>query len=50
MDLSTAWNAEFIESQYQRWKADPASVSRDWRFFFEGFDLKPPKPSMNSNC
>ena len=39
MDLSTAWNAEFIEEQYKRWKADPASVSRDWRFFFEGFEL-----------
>jgi 2-oxoglutarate dehydrogenase E1 component len=39
MDLSTAWNAEFIEEQYKRWKADPTSVSRDWRFFFEGFEL-----------
>jgi 2-oxoglutarate dehydrogenase E1 component len=39
MDLPTAWNAEFIEAQYKRWKADPASVSRDWRFFFEGFEL-----------
>ena len=39
MDLSTAWNAEFIDEQYKRWKADPAGVSRDWRFFFEGFEL-----------
>jgi 2-oxoglutarate dehydrogenase E1 component len=39
MDLSTAWNAEFIEEQYKRWKADPASVSHDWRIFFEGFEL-----------
>jgi 2-oxoglutarate dehydrogenase E1 component len=39
MNLSTAWNAEFIEEQYQRWKADPGSVSSDWRFFFEGFEL-----------
>ncbi len=39
MDPSTAWNAEFFEAQYERWKADPASVSRDWRFFFEGFEL-----------
>ena len=39
MDLAAAWNAEFIEAQYKRWKADPTSVSRDWRFFFEGFDL-----------
>ena len=39
MDLAAAWNAEFIEAQYKRWKADPTSVSRDWRFFFEGFEL-----------
>jgi 2-oxoglutarate dehydrogenase E1 component len=39
MDLSTAWNAGFIEEQYTRWKADSTSVSRDWRFFFEGFEL-----------
>jgi 2-oxoglutarate dehydrogenase E1 component len=39
MDLSAAWNAEFIEKQYKRWKADPNSVSRDWCFFFEGFEL-----------
>jgi 2-oxoglutarate dehydrogenase E1 component len=39
MDLAAAWNAEFIDEQYKRWKADPASVSRDWRFFFEGFEL-----------
>ena len=39
MDLTAAWNAEFIEEQYKRWKADPTSVSRDWRYFFEGFEL-----------
>ncbi len=39
MDLASAWNAEFIEEQYKRWKADPSSISRDWRFFFEGFEL-----------
>jgi 2-oxoglutarate dehydrogenase E1 component len=39
MDLAVTWNAEFIEEQYKRWKADPASVSHDWRFFFEGFAL-----------
>ncbi len=39
MELSAAWNAEYIEAQYKRWKTDPASVSKDWRFFFEGFEL-----------
>jgi len=39
MDLAPTWNAEFIDEQYNRWKADPTSVSSDWRFFFEGFEL-----------
>ena len=39
MDLAATWNAEFIDEQYSRWKADPTSVSSDWRFFFEGFEL-----------
>lgn len=39
MDLAVTWNAEFIDAQYQRWKADPRAVSRDWRIFFEGFEL-----------
>jgi 2-oxoglutarate dehydrogenase E1 component len=39
MDLAVAWNAEFIEAQYKRWKSDPNTVSRDWRIFFEGFEL-----------
>ncbi|MGD9236535.1 MAG: 2-oxoglutarate dehydrogenase E1 component, partial [Desulfobacterales bacterium] len=39
MDLSAAWSAEYIEAQYKRWKADPSSVSTDWRYFFDGFEL-----------
>ena len=39
MDFAAVWNAEYIEEQYKRWKADPSSVSRDWHFFFEGFEL-----------
>ena len=39
MELSETLNAAFIDTQYRRWKADPASVSRDWRYFFEGFDM-----------
>ena len=33
------WNADFIDEQYRLWKADPNSVSSDWRFFFTGFEL-----------
>ncbi len=32
-------NMEFIETEYRRWKKDPESISRDWRLFFQGFDL-----------
>ncbi|MDY0313039.1 MAG: 2-oxoglutarate dehydrogenase E1 component, partial [Desulfobacterales bacterium] len=39
MDISTTLNADFIDAQYRRWRADPASVSDDWRFFFQGFEL-----------
>jgi 2-oxoglutarate dehydrogenase E1 component len=39
MAFTGGWNAEFIDEQYQRWKADPNSVSSDWRFFFTGFEL-----------
>ena len=39
MNLTTAWNADYIDAQYERWKTDPDSLSREWRFFFEGFDL-----------
>lgn len=39
MNVPLTLNAEFIESQYRRWKSDPNTVTRDWRFFFEGFEL-----------
>ena len=39
MDLPETLNKDFIDSQYKRWKADPNAVSRDWRFFFEGFEV-----------
>ena len=39
MALTGAWNADFIDEQYRLWKSDPSKVSRDWQFFFEGFEL-----------
>jgi 2-oxoglutarate dehydrogenase E1 component len=39
MLLTGAWNAEYIDSQYQLWKAEPNRVSREWQLFFEGFEL-----------
>ncbi|MBW1891222.1 MAG: 2-oxoglutarate dehydrogenase E1 component [Deltaproteobacteria bacterium] len=37
--LPETLNAEYIESQYAAWKDDPESVSRDWQYFFKGFDV-----------
>ena len=39
MDLTATWNAEFIDAQYKRWKIAPDELSREWRLFFEGFEL-----------
>jgi 2-oxoglutarate dehydrogenase E1 component len=39
MNLTATWNADYIDAQYERWKSDPNSLSREWRFFFEGFEL-----------
>jgi len=39
MTLPYFANADLIDSQYRQWQDDPATVSRDWRFFFEGFVL-----------
>jgi 2-oxoglutarate dehydrogenase E1 component len=36
---SITLNGDFIEEQFTLWKADPAKVPADWRFFFEGFEL-----------
>jgi 2-oxoglutarate dehydrogenase E1 component len=32
-------NIDFYEDQYEKWKADPDSVSRDWQYFFKGFEI-----------
>jgi 2-oxoglutarate dehydrogenase E1 component len=39
MNYSLNLQADFIDSQYQRWKSNPQSVSGEWRIFFEGFQL-----------
>lgn len=38
-ELAFSANAEYISEQYERWKQDPASVSRDFQTFFQGFDF-----------
>jgi 2-oxoglutarate dehydrogenase E1 component len=39
MATTDMWNAQFIESQYKKWKDDPNAVTRDWQFFFKGFEI-----------
>jgi len=39
MEIPETLNAEFIDTQYKRWKHEPGSVSRDWQFFFRGFEI-----------
>jgi 2-oxoglutarate dehydrogenase E1 component len=39
MNLSETLSKDYIESRYKQWKADADSVPRDWRFFFEGFEM-----------
>ena len=52
MALTEAWNMDFIDAQYRMWKEDPDTVSRDWRFFFEGFEIaeKGNRPSVEPTC
>jgi 2-oxoglutarate dehydrogenase E1 component len=39
MDVAVTLNADYIDAQYQRWKADPESVPSDWQIFFKGFEI-----------
>ena len=39
------WNAEYLDQQYQAFKADPGSVSPDMAAFFQGFDLGAARPT-----
>ena len=39
LNFATRWNADLIESQYALWQENPEKLDREWRAFFEGFDL-----------
>jgi 2-oxoglutarate dehydrogenase E1 component len=52
-DAAAADNGAQLESLYQQWKADPASVDASWNSFFAGFELgcqQPPKRSGTSTA
>ncbi|MDZ7831501.1 MAG: 2-oxoglutarate dehydrogenase E1 component [Desulfobacterales bacterium] len=48
MTYAGPWSAEYIESQYERWKNDPEQVSREWQFFFQGFELGYERPQASA--
>ncbi len=39
MNIEQTYGVAFIDDQYKKWQSDPQSVSKDWQFFFQGFDL-----------
>ena len=39
MDAIETFNADYIDQQYEQWKSDPGTVSRDWQAFFKGFEI-----------
>lgn len=39
MKIPETLNLNYLDSQYQQYKADPSSVGRQWQIFFNGFDI-----------
>jgi len=45
MDFTGFLDADYIDAQYKLWKQDPRAVTRDWQFFFQGFELAAERPT-----
>ena len=39
LNVANRWNADLIDSYYEKWIEDARQVTPDWRAFFEGFEL-----------
>jgi 2-oxoglutarate dehydrogenase E1 component len=39
MKIPESLNLNYLDEQYQRYRADPQSVGREWRVFFYGFEI-----------
>ena len=39
LDLVSRVNADYVEDQYRRYRADPNSVDERWALFFAGFEM-----------
>ncbi|MCF8114283.1 MAG: 2-oxoglutarate dehydrogenase E1 component [Desulfotignum sp.] len=50
MATSDMWNAQYIEAQYKKWKDDPSTVTRDWQFFFKGFEIGDKRPAEDETA
>jgi len=37
--LTSRWNADLIDQNYETWLSSPDSLTPEWRAFFEGFEL-----------
>ncbi len=42
------WHGEYVETLFAQWKADPLSVTAEWRDFFRGFELGLAQPAPSS--
>jgi len=51
MTIPETLNVNYIDAQYRRWREDPSSVPRDWRYFFEGFEMAADRaPDVSAVC
>ncbi len=39
LDLVSRVNADYVDEQYRRYRADPSSVDESWALFFAGFEM-----------
>ncbi len=39
MKIPETLNLDYLDAQYERYQDDPESVGREWRVFFNGFDI-----------
>ncbi|CAA6677919.1 MULTISPECIES: 2-oxoglutarate dehydrogenase E1 component [unclassified Lentimonas] len=46
--IASRWNADLIDQNYETWLSSPASLTPEWRAFFEGFELAQSSGSKTS--
>jgi 2-oxoglutarate dehydrogenase E1 component len=49
MKIPEGLNLNFLDAQYQSYKQDPKSVSREWRVFFYGFEIADQRGGMDAD-